>query len=280
VDGLVFTALTPLLPALSARTHLLVLVHSPLDREGGLSESTRRQRFLAEKAALPYASRVVATSAFAATELQARFQLPAVASVKPGCDPLPLRVGSQANRLLFAGTITPRKGQHLLLEALSSLRDLPWTLDCAGSLDRNERYVRSIGELIERFSLSARVMLLGELGTEALEQEYHLADLFVHPSLYETYGMVLAEALAAGLPILTTRGGAIPQTVPASAGWLVPPGDVSALQHALRQLLEDGDKLSGLAEGARRVRASLSPWSETIEQMKHQLEQMKGSNHE
>ena len=86
---------------------------------------------------------------------------------------------------------------------------------------------------IDRLSLRKRVSLLGDLDRDALERQYARADVFVLPSYLEGYGMALAEAVAFGLPVVSTTAGAIPETVPANASMLVAPGDSRALAKAL-----------------------------------------------
>ena len=102
--------------------------------------------------------------------------------------------------------------------------------------------------------LRDRVELPGELAGDALEALYLASSVFVLPSLHESYGMVLVEAMARGLPVVATRAGAIPETVPAEAGILVPAGDDAALAEALRSLVSDGP---GELEGARARRQAL-----------------------
>jgi len=77
---------------------------------------------------------------------------------------------------------------------------------------------------------------------------------------FEGYGMAFAEAIAHGLPVVGTRAGAIPDTVPADAGVLVPPDDVEALAAALRRLIEDPRERGRLAAGARA--ATFPTWQE------------------
>src|SRR5690606_34035865 len=88
------------------------------------------------------------------------------------------------------------------------------------------------------------------------------ADVFVLPSFFEGYGMALAEALAYGLPIVSTTGGAIPETVPAAEGVLVPPGDDRALARALARLIDDPRERARLAAGAAAARAALPTWQD------------------
>jgi glycosyltransferase involved in cell wall biosynthesis len=72
--------------------------------------------------------------------------------------------------------------------------------------------------------------------------------------------MVLAEALARGLPIISTTAGAIPDTVPAEAGLLVPPGDEAALAEALARVMDEPGLRERLAAGARAARQTLPDW--------------------
>src|SRR5262249_19521479 len=88
--------------------------------------------------------------------------------------------------------------------------------------------------------------------------------LFVLPSYHEGYGMVYAEALAHGLPIIATTAGAIPDTVPAAASILVPPGDAAALREALRRMLVDEDLRARLAAGAALAAAALPDWPTAV----------------
>jgi len=120
-------------------------------------------------------------------------------------------------------------------------------------------------ELARALGLEDRIDFPGELGGPELDGLYHSASIFVLATHYEGYGMVLSEALARGLPVLSTRGGAVPDTVPPEAGMLVPPGDELALAVALEDLLSDpegGARRTELAEGSLRHGRSLSTWSE------------------
>src|SRR5690606_8829445 len=182
---------------------------------------------------------VIVTSPSTARAL-AGFDVPAarIAVVEPGTPPAPLATGSGAPALslLCVATVTPRKGHALLVEALATLQDRRWTLHCAGSLTMDPACAQALRQAIDRHGLQARVVLHGEHDEAGLRALYARADAFVLPSFHEGYGMALAEALAHGLPVVSTRAGAIADTVPADAGVLVPPGDVAALREALRRL--------------------------------------------
>ena len=180
----------------------------------------------------------------------------------PGVDPVPLATGSGGHELtwLCAASLTPRKGHAVLLRALARLKDRAWRLRCAGSDAHDPITAAGLRTLADELDLSGRVAWLGELENEALNAAYQQASGFVLPSFHEGYGMVLAEALARGLPIISTTAGAIPDTVPAEAGLLVPPGDEMALAEALARFMDEPKLREHLAAGARAARETLPDW--------------------
>jgi glycosyltransferase involved in cell wall biosynthesis len=217
-----------------------------------------------ETRALAHARRVICTSSSTA-RLLADYAVPAsrIRVVEPGTDRAPVATGSAADaphQLLCVGSVTPRKGHLLLVEALAGLTHLDWQLHCAGSLTRDPERATRLMERIEALGLAGRIRLLGELPPALLAGEYARADLFVLASLFEGYGMAFAEALAHGLPVLGTTGGAIADTVPAGAGLLVEPGSVRGLREALARLLTDADLRRRLAAGAAGAGARLPDW--------------------
>jgi glycosyltransferase involved in cell wall biosynthesis len=109
--------------------------------------------------------------------------------------------------------------------------------------------------------LQSRIILAGE--TADLSSAYDVADVFVLASRHEGYGMVFAEAMQHGLPVIATTAGAIPEAVPSGAGVLVPPDDVTALAGALAQLIGDPALRARYASGARTAALELPSWTDT-----------------
>ena len=122
------------------------------------------------------------------------------------------------------------------------------------------RTATALREQIVRLGLADRITMLGTLTSEALDGVYGSSDAFVLASHYEGYGMAYAEALAHGLPVIGTTGGAIADTVPPQAGILVEPGHVEALAQALATLIGDANRRAALAAGARTAAANLPTW--------------------
>jgi glycosyltransferase involved in cell wall biosynthesis len=274
IDGLALPGLDRVLADEASRLALVALVHHPVALETGLSREDAERFAAAERRALTFVQRVVTTSQWTARTLAADgVPVAQLRVVEPGVDRRRTR-GSTDERglatpapdretinLLCVATLTPRKGHALLIEALGELRDRPWHLVCAGSLLRDEPTVAALQQKIDRLGLRKRVSLLGDVDRETLERYYARADLFVLPSYLEGYGMALAEAIAHGVPVVSTTAGAIPETVPSSASVLVPPGDARALTKALASVLDDPARRATLAANARAARASLPTWA-------------------
>jgi glycosyltransferase involved in cell wall biosynthesis len=154
--------------------------------------------------------------------------------------------------------LTTGKGHDLLLRALATVRDR-WTLTCAGSLTRQPEAVARVREIIRQHQLEDRVQLAGELDEAALEREFAQSDLFALATRRETYGMAIAEAIAHGLPVVSTTTGAIPKIV-GDAGLLVAPGDEAAFGAALQRAIGDASLRGRFAANARRQRDTLPTW--------------------
>ena len=251
VDGLAFGALPESLAA-ALPGPLIALVHHPLALEAGLAPDRAAQLRAGETAALRHADAVVVTSPATKALLVAEFGVPAakITVSEPGTDPAPRATGSapgQPLSLLAVGSIIPRKGYDVLVAALADLADRDWHLTVVGALDRAPDTAADLRTQITETGLSDRITLAGAVPDVDLAKAYAGADLFVMPSLFEGYGMVLTEALARGLPILCTTGGAAAETAPDDASLKVLPGDVAALRQGLRVSIDDG--------AARRARA-------------------------
>ena len=252
IDGLAMGALPEPVAAHAGRLRIIGLVHHPLADETGVDDDERERLMDLERRALAACVGVIVTSPFTATRLEAfGVSRARVRAVLPGTDPARPAVGpgvGEPPRLLCVGTVIPRKGQDVLLRALARLKHVHWSCVCAGSLDRAPAYAEAVRALARELGLAERVQFPGECRDRALEDHYHHASLFVLPSHYEGYGMALTEALARGLPVVSTTGGAVPHTVPGAASILLPPGDDAALADAL------GHLLAGTAGAARRAK--------------------------
>jgi glycosyltransferase involved in cell wall biosynthesis len=178
--------------------------------------------------------------------------------------------------LLCVGSLIPRKGQDLLVQALAQLRDRSWRCLLAGSDARDMVFAQQLRAQIALLGLDTRVEILGECPEPLLQDLYRRADLFVLPAWYEGYGMAFTEAMAQGLPVIATTGGAIPCTVPAAAGILVPPGDIDRLAQAVARLLDDPSLRAHLAQGACVHARSLPDWAQVSAQFDAAVKELAG----
>ncbi|WP_372614045.1 glycosyltransferase family 4 protein [Halomonas sp.] len=244
IDGLAMGGLPEQVEPHADRLRILALVHHPLADETGL-DALRRQAFLeSETRALAAARRVIVTSSHTARGLsRLGVAEERIRVVEPGVEPsslaasaLDLKDDDRPQRLLCVATLTPRKGQDLLIEALAGLTDRDWECEAVGSHERDPDYAARLVAETGRRGLSERLHWSGEKDADGLAAAYHRADLFVLPSHYEGYGMVVTEALA--------------DTLPPTAGMTLPPGDALALRDALARWLDDPDWRRQLRQGA------------------------------
>lgn len=266
VDGLALGAIPPDLIA-DVAPRIVALVHHPLGLETGLPEARAAELLANEAAVLALCPRIVASSPTTARTLAADFGVPEarIGVAEPGTDPAPRARGGAPGEplsILAVGSVSPRKAYRLLVEALAGVADAPaWRLAIAGA-DRDAQELSALRALIAERGLGPRIEIAGAVSQERLAALYDRADLFVSASLYEGYGMVLAEAMARGLPMVVSTGGAAAQTVPDGAALKVPPGDVPALSDALAAALADPGLRARLAEESARAGASLPRWED------------------
>jgi glycosyltransferase involved in cell wall biosynthesis len=256
IDGLIGVHGSESLIAHSGRLRIVVLAHMVAE-------------FPTERAALRAAKRVIATSGWTRSELISRdfAELHNVVVAQPGTDPALTAVGSPSGgRLLCVGVVAPHKGQDLLVNALAHLTQIDdWSCTLVGSLDAAPGFVDELTQTIRRAHLTSRVTFTGVLAGRLLESAYAGADLVVVPSRNESFGMVVAEALARGSPVVAAHVGGIPEAMSSTAaGILVPPEDPWALEVVLRQWWASPRRRTELKIAALEARADARPWSATI----------------
>jgi glycosyltransferase involved in cell wall biosynthesis len=245
------------------RLRQVMIVHHPLALEGDVPAAASA-RAEAERTALAHVALVVATSEATAQCLRDEYAVPSdrLIVAPPGVDRLPLStgVGDGTIRLLSVGSVVPRKDHGLLIEALAGLADRPWRLRIAGDLARASDHVAALRARLEELGLEDRVDLAGGLEGEPFEALWREADLYVASSRHEGFGMAVAEAVARGLPIVTTTAGAVEGWLDRRAALIVPVGDMQELRRALARVLDEPELRRRLQEGARAATAALPSW--------------------
>jgi glycosyltransferase involved in cell wall biosynthesis len=269
VDGLAGGMLPREIARESNRLRFVALVHHPLAHETGISRADARRLWRSERETLQHVRHVVVTSPATASLLKREYAVRArrVTCIEPGTDRAPASRGSGGS-LLTVATLTPRKGHVTLVRALARLKHLDWHLTCLGSLTHNPKTVRRVQAEIRKTGLEGRISLAGETSSRSrLRRYYAHADVFVLPTEYEGYGMAVAEAIASGLPVVSTPTGAIGRLVGAEAGILVPPGHIGALAAALERMLTDERARRKFRAGALRRRRVLQTWPQAARKM-------------
>ncbi len=269
LDGLVASTAPEVLVPHAERLRLVVLVHMPLghrppeERAGEVRER--------ERAVLSAAAAVVTTSAWSRRRLLELYGLAAdrVHVAEPGVDAAALAGGTAAGgALLCVAAVTADKGLDVLLDALATMTELSWQCECVGRLDVDPAFVEALRRRLLDDGLGERVSLLGPRSGDELDRSYAAADLMVLASRAETYGMVVGEALAHGLPVVATDVGGVTEALGHGAdgtlpGLLVPPGDAAALSSALRSWLGDAELRGRLRRAASERRERLPDWTAT-----------------
>jgi glycosyltransferase involved in cell wall biosynthesis len=265
IDGLAYGAL-PIASIEPVTSPIVALVHHPLCLEAGLSQARQQELRALETAALARAARVIVTSPLTARTLAADFGVSArrITVAEPGTDRAARAkgIGSPAH-IVAVGSIVPRKAYDVLVRALGGIQKRDWRLTIAGPTDRSAAALEALHSAIRETALGDRIALVGSLPSSELDSLYAGADLFVLPSRYEGYGMVLAEAMARGLPIVCTTGGAAAETVPDDAAIKVAPGDESELAQALDRALGDTQLRKRMSEASWAAGQKLPSWNDT-----------------
>ncbi len=266
LDGFISGAL-PTEGIAQLRAPFVPVAHHPLALEEGLAPERAEWLYRNERANLALAAHVIVPSLHTRSILVHRYALspdritvarPGVA--RPEGTPCP----ADPPLILSVGILHPRKGHDVLIAALGRIRDLDWQAVVVGA-DRDPSHAAALAAQVDAEGLGNRLRFTGSVDTAELHRLYRAARLFALATRYEGYGLVFDEALAAGLPIVSCATGAVPDTVPADAGFLVPPADAAAFADAIRILLTDSDAYATRRNASERHGAVLSDWCRTAE---------------
>lgn len=245
--------------AAAAGRPVWILLHMPLDPHPEL-----------EYRALHAAAGVICTSSSAAARIRARHGFDRATVALPGTDAAPLAAGSQPPHLIAVAALLPNKDQSLLIAALARLTGLPWTASLPGSDTADPGYAARLRDTVERLELRHRIGIPGELRGAALEAEWAAADLSLLVSRAETYGLVVTESLARGIPVVVREGtgavealtaGGEPAPVPGTAVALA--ADPGPLADVLRRWLTDPKLQARWRDAAVAARDRLPGWDAT-----------------
>lgn len=270
LDGLVACCVPEVLVVHASRLRMAVLLHMPLGVPPIMGDAATV--IAHERRALACARRVIVTSEWAARWAGADGVVGSecIVVALPGTDPAPCAVPeADGTRLLCVAAITPLKGHDVLLDALAAVRSRTWRLACVGSAAADPAFVHALHQQAAAAGIGDRLSWCGVLHGTALERVWAQSDLLVLASRKESYGMVVAEALAHGVPVIASEVGGVPEALERAAdgglpGRLVPAGGVGALAQALRCWLSDPALRERWRAAARAQRGGLPRWADTV----------------
>lgn len=262
IDGLIALAGTSL-PLHADRLHVVVLVHMLF-----ASADDGGTRVALERTVLRGAAAVVTTSWWTKRLIiQWHGVAPGrIAVVEPGADRGRLSPGTAGGGgLVCVGPVTAAKGYGGLVAALILVADQQWECTCAGALDLEPDFVRELRQRADEGGIGDRVQFTGALKAGDLSARYAAADVLLLVSRRETYGMVVTEAIAHGIPVIATDVGGIPEAMGRGAsgtvpGLLVPPDNPAALAAALCRWFGDAELRRELRNAAVQRRETLGNW--------------------
>lgn len=264
IDGLAFGVLDDWAAREAQRLNIIALVHHPLALETGLNSSQQTELRDSEREALSYVRAVIVTSPVTARELITNFGVEEsdVTIALPGTEAAPVSAcNGNPPLVLSIGSLVPRKAHHILVDALKQLEDLAWKAIIVGSKTLHPQTAEAVEQQVATLGLGDRIRFTGE--HEDPRALLAQADIFALASRYEGYGMVFAEALSQGVPIIACHAGAVPDVVPEGAGFLVPVDDTDAFARALRVLLSDKALHKDMAHAAKLAGEELPGWDVT-----------------
>lgn len=265
-DGLAWGAMDRIAQHEHQRLQIIALCHHPLAFETGLTPAQQNTLFHSEKIALDCSAAVVVTSAATAELLHKAYYvaMDKLTVALPGTQQQTFAAcRGNPPTLLTVATLTQRKAHDVLIDALSRITNLPWKARFVGGTEFDPTWSASLKKMSDTLGLGHRISFVGSVAD--LKDEYSNADLFVLPSRYEGYGMVFAEALSYGLPVVAARAGAVPDVVPESAGVLVPADNATTLALTLHEILSDRPRFEHLRAGAQAASFLLPDWHNTAQ---------------
>ena len=280
VDALARSVCAPHLDRWREALPVLAMVHELPSLAAATRREADREREFEEP--LLRADRLIVVSDHGRSLLQSR-GVPArcIRVIPPGFDRLsppdapvkpPFRDDVPVSVLCVAQWI-PRKGILELVRAWTAHERSGAMLELIGETDADSVYAASVHAAIAGSSGSS-IIVRGPVDDATLGAAYASADLLALPSRYEGYGIVYAEALAYGLPIIGCDVGPVPELVGREAALLIPPGDAGALSAALDLLLGDADLRERMSTAARRRAEHLPRWEDTVAAFRGVLEEV------
>lgn len=265
IDSLILGAIPDLIPKIKKTIITVGLIHLPISID--ITGVKKPELSYAEKQAMELTNKLVVTSHFTKNILlQSGLTIEKISVIEPGIEDYPVKNSypEKPYNLLCIANYTRSKNHDLLIKSLNQLKEYSWEMNFYGNTTDIE-YFTEIKSLIKKFGLSNRIFLNGPLEREKISEVYLNSDLFILPSKFETYGMVLTEALAHGIPVITTSSGGIPYTVPSSMGLFAREGTVENFKLLIEKTLTENLTYKYLTATASSFYKQAQKWEKSVD---------------
>ncbi|NBC83494.1 MAG: glycosyltransferase [Bacteroidetes bacterium] len=276
IDSLIPGTIPDLLKKYKHKYSYVALMHLPLSLNPDIDGQNKKNIAFYESVALQCTDHIVVTSERTYDYLmQSGVENKPVSIIPPGTDPVKINRQYPANpvNLLSVSHILPHKRQMDIIEALSALTNYPWTLTICGDTNIKPQYYEELLKLVSKHNLEKRIIFEGKVEHDELTTYYSRADLFIHASEYETYGMVVAEAISHKLPMITSDFGGLFGSGSPVAALIYEPGNIRQLQGCLKKLFDKPDAYKQLVDGYNENSFQLPDWRESAQKMYKLLNQ-------
>lgn len=178
------------------------------------------------------------------------------------------KCASKEFMIIFIGNLLYGKGLHVLLQALAKIDTALWRLSIIGGLHFDLKYTDKILKMITYLNLDKNVKVLGSLDIENVKSELLSHHVLAVPSYYESFGIVYAEAMGAGLPVIACKSGGAQEIVADKInGFLVAPGDIVMVRDSISKLIENRKLLKKMSLSSLAAYENMSSWDETMEKV-------------
>ena len=268
IDSLALGPAEAIISLFAGQNPLVALVHLPLFMNPSYNEKEKNSFRLQETRVLSKMRVIIAVSRHTKKIIhECGINLSKIQVISPRAESLKRKENYPVapRNLLCVANYTSNKGHSMLIEALFNLKNPDWILRCYGDKTMESDYFTKLQQRVNSCGLENRILLNGPLPHEALPEVYLSCDLFILPSEYESYPMVLAEALVHGVPVVAAKAGGIPEVVPEGAGTLFEPRSLNSLQAAINEVIRNTGLYENLCKKAAGYYKSAFTWNNNID---------------
>ncbi len=280
IDSLILGTIPDLIEEFSAEHTIVGMIHLPLCISPSFNIETKKRFKQSEIKSFNHSKLLIVTSEFLKSEIMKMgVDEDKIHVISPGINSEIINKSypDKPNNLLCVSKITSSKGQLDLIKALENIRHLEWNLTFCGGFDEQDNYYKNIRQRISISGMENRIVFTGEISHVEIEKYYKQADLLILTSYFETYSMVLQEAMAFKLPIISTKTGATTQTSDSQVTRFYQPGNIPQLEKQLYTLLNYSDAYKKLTQGYSNQSVKFLTWKDKAEQFLQVLSKYYGT---